>query len=76
MARPSGTCTTPNRAMRWAEYLLTSSPATRMEPPLTGTRPETTRASVDFPAPFEPTRAMIPPSGTVNDTPNKARYVL
>ncbi len=32
MARPSGTCTMPSRAMRWAGHLVTSWPSKRIEP--------------------------------------------
>ena len=45
----------------------------KMRPLVTGTSPVATRAIVDFPAPFGPTRAVTEPAATDNDTPNKAR---
>ena len=58
--------------MRWAESPVMSRPSKSIRPPLGGTRPETARASVLFPAPFAPSTASTVPGATVSDTPNSA----
>ena len=51
-----------------------SRPFNRTDPEVLGSRPVTTRDTVDLPAPFEPMRAVIPPAGTEKVTSNNARY--
>ncbi len=38
------------------------------------TNPVTVRATVDLPAPLDPTSATIPPAGTLKETSKRARY--
>ena len=71
--RPSGTWTMPRRAILKAGIRVTSRPTNVTDPEVAVTRPLTTLATVDFPAPFEPRRATIAPSLISNVTPNSAR---
>ena len=62
----------PDRAISYAGRPVTSRPSNRMVPAVVGTRPDTTRATVDLPAPFAPTSATARPVGTANDTSKSA----
>jgi hypothetical protein len=50
-----------------------STPSKRIRPEVTGTNPDTTLATVDFPAPLTPTRARAEPAPTDSETSNRAR---
>ena len=52
---------------------MTSCPERMTRPPDAVTSPVTVLAMVDLPAPFEPTRATMPLSGTRNETSKRAR---
>ena len=54
--------------------MVTSCPEKTTCPVDAVTSPVTVLATVDFPAPLEPTRATMPLSGTRNDTSKRARY--
>ena len=53
---------------------MTSVPASVTEPSVAVTSPVIVRATVDFPAPFDPISATTAPAGTLNDTSKSARY--
>ena len=53
---------------------MTSCPEKRTWPADAVTNPVTVRATVDLPAPLEPTSATTPPSGTRKETSKRARY--
>ena len=72
--RPSTTWAMPSRAILYAGRLVTSRPSKSTWPADAVTRPVTVLATVDLPAPLEPTRATTPPAGTRNETSNRARY--
>ncbi len=74
MPRPSGTWTMPSRAILNAGIALMSWLLKVIWPELAVTSPLTTLATVDLPAPFEPSRATIAPGFTSNEMPNRARY--
>ncbi len=74
MARPSGTWAMPARAILYAGLPVRSIPSSLILPSVLGTNPLTTRATVDFPAPLEPSKAVTPPAGTVKLTSKRARY--
>ena len=71
--RPSGAWAIPRRTSFQVGRPVTSWPEKKMRPFVTGTSPVATRAIVDLPAPFGPTRAVTEPAATDNDTPNSAR---
>ena len=71
--RPSGAWATPRRTSLQVGRPVTSSPAKKIRPLVSGTSPVATRAIVDFPAPFGPTSAVTEPAGTDSDTPKSAR---
>jgi hypothetical protein len=59
--------------MRKAGLPVTSLPPMVMVPEVLGISPLITRATVDFPAPLEPSRAVTPPAATPRVTSNSAR---
>ena len=70
-ANVRGFCSTieiPVRRVRWGGSLVTSTPMNVIVPTLGVSSPITVRNSVVLPAPLGPTRAMISPSSTCNDT--------
>ena len=71
-SRPSGTCSTPAETILCEAQDWISSPAKRMRPFVTGTSRETVFSVVLLPAPFEPSRATIAPSGTLSETSESA----
>ncbi len=71
--RPSTTWAMPARATLKAGRLVTSVPSSRTVPADVGRRPDTTRDTVDLPAPLDPIRATTPPAGTSKDTSKSAR---
>ena len=71
--RPSGAWAMPRRTSFQVANPVTSSPANKMRPAVQGTSPVTTRAMVDLPAPFGPTRAVTEPAATDIETPKRAR---
>ncbi len=73
MPRPSGTWTTPRRAMRYAGTRSMRWPNEVIVPSSARTTPETVRRVVLLPAPFGPSSATTAPRGTVRDTSCKAR---
>ena len=54
--------------------VVTSWPEKSTWPTDAVTSPVTVLATVDLPAPFDPTRATTPPVGTLKDTSKSARY--
>ena len=73
MPLPSGTWTMPSRAIRKAGIVAMSLLLKVMRPEVAVTSPLTTLATVDLPAPFDPSRATIAPGFTSNETPKSAR---
>ncbi len=63
----------PSRAILYAARPVTSTPSNTTWPEVAVTRPVTVLATVDLPAPLEPTSANTPPGGTRNETSNNAR---
>jgi hypothetical protein len=72
------TCEMPRRTISAASRPSIRSPSYTISPWVSspsseGSRPEIAFSVVDFPAPFEPSRATISPSPTVSDSPRKTR---
>ena len=63
----------PSRAILNAGMAAMSWLLKVIRPELAVTNPLTTLATVDLPAPFEPSSATIAPGFTSNETPNSAR---
>ena len=66
--RPSGACTIPRRVIFHALRRPMSRSSNSSDPDSTGTRPVTTRAIVDLPAPLAPSCVINDPASTENDT--------
>ncbi len=72
MPRPSGMYVRPSLRMRCAGLPVMSWPSKKTRPPDGGTRPETVRAKVLFPAPLAPSTASTDPGATSAETPKSA----
>ena len=69
--RPSGTWTTPRRAIRWG-WTARLRPSKKISPPARGTIPLMALMVVDLPAPLAPTMLIIFPSGMARETRSRA----
>ena len=67
--RPPGTWMTPLRAIRCGPMPLMSTPLWLIVPCVGLTRPEIARSTVDLPAPFVPSSAIVSPSRSSRLTP-------
>ena len=70
--RPSVSWVRPRRVISNAGRPVMSRPSNRIVPRVVGTSPDTTRATVDLPAPFAPTSASARPARTSSDTSKSA----
>ena len=73
ICRPSGIWEMPAETIRSGGYPLMVRPSKATLPSPMGTSPEMAFNRVDLPAPLAPMRATILPSGTVKETPLRAR---